>query len=122
MNYKSTRRDVLRLGALVATNVSQGTLILGSEVTVPLGKESNEVDLVCLAAVYSLEVIVTVERVELVIVGELLLGDRVLALQAEDSVDVFLSLRVAQCSPWSLLVGELHRDISSSQRLRTILS
>lgn len=99
MNYKSTRRDVLRLGALVATNVSQGAFIFGSEVTVPLGKESNEVDLVRLATVYSLKVVVTVERAELVIVGELLLSDGVLALQAEYSIDVLLSLRVAQCSP-----------------------
>lgn len=65
----------------------------------PLREEANEVDLVSLAAVDSLEIVVTVDRVVLIAVGELLLGDSRLLLQTEDGIDVLLLLGIGQRSP-----------------------
>ena len=65
----------------------------------PLSEEANKVNLVGLTAVDCLEVIVTVDRVEPVVIGELLLGDRLLGLQAEDSIDVFFLLDVGKFPP-----------------------
>jgi hypothetical protein len=57
------------------------------------------VDLVCLTAVDCLIVIVTVDRVESVVIGELLLGDCFLSLQAKDSIDVFFLLDIGKFAP-----------------------
>lgn len=46
----------------------------------PLREETNKVDLVRLAAVNRLEIVETVDRVEPVVIGELLLGDCFLSL------------------------------------------
>ena len=65
----------------------------------PLGEETNKVDLVGLTAVHCLEIVVTVDRVEPVVIGELSLGDCFLGLQAKDSIDVFFLLDVGKFPP-----------------------
>lgn len=45
------------------------------DVAVPLREEPNEVDLIGLTAVDGLEVVETVDRLESVVIGELLLGN-----------------------------------------------
>lgn len=65
----------------------------------PLSKETNKVNLVGLAAVDCLEVIVTVDWVEPVVIGELLLGDCLLGLQTEDGIDVLFLLDFGKFPP-----------------------
>lgn len=65
----------------------------------PLGEETDKVDLVGLTAVDCLEIVVTVDRVESVVIGELLFGDCLFGLQAEDSIDVFFLLDVGKFPP-----------------------
>jgi hypothetical protein len=65
----------------------------------PLSEETNKVDLVCLTAVDGLVVIVTVDRVESVVVGKLLFGDCFLGLQAKNSIDVFFLLDIGKFAP-----------------------
>jgi hypothetical protein len=65
----------------------------------PLSEETNKVDLVGLTAVDCLEVIITVDRVEPVVIGELLLGDCLPGLQAEDSIDVLFLLDIGKFPP-----------------------
>lgn len=89
----------LRLGALVATGFSQCLLITGSDVTMPLREETDKVDLVGLTAVDRLEIVVTVDRVESVVIGELLFSDCLFSLQAKDSIDVFFLLDVGEFPP-----------------------
>lgn len=114
--------EISRLGSLVAAHISQGALVLGSEVAVPLGKVTDKVNLVCLAAVDSLEVVVAVQRVEFVIVCKLLLGDGLLALQAEDSVDVLLPFNITQSSPSEYVSMEIEALGSFSPVALTIPS
>jgi hypothetical protein len=66
---------------------------------VPLREETDKVDLVSLTAVDCLEVIIAVDRVESIVVGELLLGNSFLGLQAKDGIDVLLLLNVREGSP-----------------------
>jgi hypothetical protein len=68
-------------------------------ITVPLREETDKVDLVSLTAVDCLEVIIAVDRVESIVVGELLLGNSFLGLQAKDGIDVLLLLNVREGSP-----------------------
>lgn len=89
----------LRLSTLVTTDFSQCLLVAGGHVTMPLSEETNKVDLVSLTAVDRLIVIVTVDRVESVIIGELLLGDCFLGLQAKHSIDVFFLLDIGKFAP-----------------------
>jgi hypothetical protein len=46
----------------------------------PLREETDKVDFVGLTAVDGLEIVVTVDRVEIVVIGELLFGDCLLGL------------------------------------------
>lgn len=69
------------------------------KVPVPRRKVTDEVDVVRLAAVHSMEVIVTVDRVEGGVVGELLLGDGWVVLKAKDGSDVVLTLDGGQFTP-----------------------
>lgn len=62
-------------------------------------------DLVGLAAVDCLEIVVTVDRVESCVIGELLFRDCFLGLQAQDGIDVFLLLDVWQGSPSTVNVS-----------------
>ena len=65
----------------------------------PLREKSHEVNFVGLTAVDCLEVVVTVDRVESVVIGELLLGDCLLGLQAKDSIDVLFLLFFCEFPP-----------------------
>lgn len=69
-----------RLGALVATDFSQCLLVAGGDITMPLGEETDKVYLVGLTAVNCLEIVVTIDRIEPVVIGELLFGDCLLGL------------------------------------------
>lgn len=89
----------LRLSALVATDFSQCLLVASGHVTMPLCKETNKMDLAGLTAVNRLEVIVTVDRVEIVVIGELLFRDCLLGLQAKDSIDVLFLLGICKFPP-----------------------
>jgi hypothetical protein len=73
-------RACVRLGACVATDVSQCPLVLGRNVTMPLREETNEMDLVGLTAVDCVEVVVTIDRIEAGVIGELVFGNCVLGL------------------------------------------
>ena len=97
--YQNGRSMYLRLSALVAADFSQCLLVASGHVTMPLSEETNKVDLVCLTAVDCLIVIVTVDRVESVVIGELLLGDCLLGLQAKDSIDVLFLLFFCKLPP-----------------------
>lgn len=87
------------MSALVAADFSQCLLVAGGHVTMPLREKSNKVNLVGLTAVDCLEVVVTVDRVESVVIGELLLGDCLLGLQAKDSIDVLFLLGFLKFPP-----------------------
>jgi hypothetical protein len=89
----------LRLSTLVTTDFPQCLLIAGGHVTMPLSEEPNKVDLVGLTAVDRLEIIVSIDRVEPVIIRELLLGDCLLGLQAKDSIDVRFLLDFSKFPP-----------------------
>lgn len=89
----------LRLSTPVTTDFSQCLLVASGHVAMPLSEETNKVDLVGLTAVDCLEVIITVDRVEPVVIGELLLGDCLLGLQAEDSIDVLFLLDIGKFPP-----------------------
>lgn len=65
----------IRLAALVAANLSQGTFVFVHIVTMPRSKVTNEMDVGCLAVVYRVEIIVAVDWVEVGVVCELLLRD-----------------------------------------------
>jgi hypothetical protein len=73
----------------------------------PLRKETDKVDLVGLTAVDCLEVIIAVYRVESIVIGELLLRDSFLGLQAKDGIDVLLLLDIREGSPSIALVSML---------------
>jgi hypothetical protein len=92
-------RPCLRLGALVTTHFSQRLLVGVRDITVPLREETDKVDLIGLTAVDCLEVIIAVDRVESIVVGELLLGDSFFGLQTKDGIDVLLLLDVREGSP-----------------------
>jgi hypothetical protein len=68
-------------------------------ITVPLREETDEVDLIGLAAVDCLEVIIAIDRVESIVIGELLLGDSFFGLQAKNGIDVLLLLDIREGSP-----------------------
>ena len=89
----------LRLSTLVTADFPQCLLVAGGHVAMPLSEETNKVDLVGLTAVDCLEVIVTVDWVEPVVIRELLLGDCLLGLQAEDSIDVLFLLDIGKFPP-----------------------
>lgn len=92
-------RRFLRLSTLVSAYVSQSTLVLVNEISVPRSEVSDEVDVVCLAVVHSVEVIVAVDWVQGAVVGELLLGDGRVVLEAKDGSDVVLTLDRRQFTP-----------------------
>ena len=99
LQVSAGRAVYLRLSTFVTTDFSQCLLVACGHVTMPLSEEANKVDLVCLTAVDRLEIIVTVDRVEPVIIGELLLGNCFLSLQAKDSVDVRFLLDLSKFPP-----------------------
>ena len=65
----------------------------------PLGEETDKVDLVGLTAVDRLEIVVTVDWVESIVIGELLFSDCLFSLQAKNSIDIFFLLDVGKFSP-----------------------
>lgn len=87
------------MSTLVSAYVSQSTLVLVNEISVPRSEVSDEVDVVCLAVVHSVEVIVAVDWVQGAVVGELLLGDGRVVLEAKDGSDVVLTLDRRQFTP-----------------------
>jgi hypothetical protein len=104
---ESIMRACSRLGALVTTDFSQRLLVGVRHITMPLRKETDKVDLVGLTAVDCLEVIIAVYRVESIVIGELLLRDSFLGLQAKDGIDVLLLLDIREGSPSIALVSML---------------
>ena len=60
---------------------------------------TDEVDVVRLMVVHRMEVIVTVDRVQGTVVGELLLGDGGVVLKAKYSCNVVLALDGGQFTP-----------------------
>ena len=87
------------MAALVSANIPQRTLIFVHKVPVPRRKVTDEVDVVRLVVMHRMEVIVTVDRVQGAVVGELLLGDGRVVLQAKDGSDVILTLDGGQFTP-----------------------
>lgn len=71
----------------------------------PRSKVANKVDMRCLTVVYSVKVIVAVDRVQCAVVGELLLRDCWVILQAKDSIDVVFPLVCCQFAPMCILVS-----------------
>lgn len=78
------------------------------KVPVPRRKVTNEVDVVRLVVVHRMEVIVTVDRVQGAVVGELLLGNGRVVLKAKDSSDVILTLDGGQFAPVVMSVKHRH--------------
>lgn len=89
----------LRLSALVATDFPQRLFVAGSQVTMPLREETDEVNLVSLATMHCLEVVETIDRIESVVICELFLGDGFFGLQTEDSIDVLFLLDIRKSAP-----------------------
>jgi len=104
----------LRLAALVSANIPQCTLVLVHKVPVPRRKVTDEVDVVRLVVMHRMEVIVTVDRVQGAVVGELLLGDGRVVLKAKDGSDVILTLDGGQFTPIVMSVRHCHKIIEHS--------
>jgi len=104
----------LRLAALVSADIPQRTLVLVHKVPVPRRKVTDEVDVVRLVVMHRMEVIVTVDRVQGAVVGELLLGDGRVVLQAKDGSDVILTLDGGQFTPIVMSVRHRHKIIEHS--------
>jgi len=60
---------------------------------------ADEVDVGCLTVVNSMEVIVTVDRVQSSVIGELFLRDGWVVLKAKDGIDVVFTLDRGQFTP-----------------------